>query len=196
MIIDNNSYFCKFYEYIIKLMEAIVKFFRRRAINAFQKHKKTCILPDIGKYPTIAILLDEEQFKRYKDIERTLTKFFVMKRYTFIVLVNALPKDVMQTDRYYFIRKEDFNFWGLMKLEKKESLISLSFDMVVDFSKSSDADYTHSYIMTLINNTFRVTFGSNCPSIYDMVIDSKKDDDILDKIEILRNYLSMLLGRR
>lgn len=191
-----NSYFCKFYEYIIRTMEAIVKFFRRRAINAFLKYKKTCILPDIGKYPTIAVLLDQDQFKRYKEIEMTLTRFFVMKRYTFIVLVDALPKDVMQTDRYYFIRKEDFNFWGLMKLEKKESLISLSFDMVIDFSKSSDEDYSHSYIMTMINTTFRATFGSTCPTLYDMVIDSKKDDDILNRIEILRNYLSMLLGRR
>ena len=191
-----NSYFCKFVEYIIRTMEAIVKLFRRRAINAFLKHRKSCILPDIGKYPSIAVLLDQDQFKRYKEIEMTLTKFFVMKRYTFIVIVDTLPKDVMQTDRYFFIKKEDFNFWGLMKLEKKESLISMSFDMVIDFSKSSDVIYTHSYIMTLINNTFRVTFGSTCPTLYDMVIDSKKDDDILNRIEILRNYLSMLLGRR
>jgi len=32
--------------------------------------------------------------------------------------------------------------------------------------------------------------------MYDMVIDSKNDDDMLNRIEILKAYLSMLLGRR
>ena len=177
-------------------MKAIVKFFRQRAIKGFLKRKKSCILPDIGKYPSLAILLDEDQFKRYKDIENTLKRLFEMKRYTFIVYVDELPKDVMQTDRYFFIRKENFNFWGLIKQEKKESLISLSFDMVIDFARTPDELMTNTYIMTLINNTFRVTFGNTCTALYDMVIDPKKDDDMLNQIEILKNYLSMLLGKR
>ena len=177
-------------------MKAIVKFFRQRAVNGFLKRKKSCILPDITKYPSVAILLDNDQFKRYKDIENTLKRLFVLKRYTFIVYVDELPKDVMQTDRYFFIRKEDFNFWGLMKQDKKESLISMSFDMVVDFTKMPDELMANNYILTLITNTFRVTFGSDCPALYDMVIDSKKDDDMLNRIEILKNYLSMLLGKR
>ena len=191
-----NSYLCKFIEYVIKTMKAIVRFFRQRAINGFLKRKKSCILPDISKYPSVAVLLDQEQFKHYKDIENTLKRLFVLKRYTFIVFVDALPKDVMQTDRYFFIRKEDFNFWGLMKLDKRESLLCLSFDLVIDFSSKTDELLTNPYILTLINNSFRLTFGSSCPALYDMVIDSKKDEDMLNRIEILRNYLSMLLGNR
>lgn len=177
-------------------MKAIVKFFRQRAVKGFLKRKKSCILPDIAKYPNIAIFLDKNQFKRFREIENTLKKLFVMKRYSFIVCVDALPTDVMQTDRYFFIRKEDFNFWGLMKQDKKESLISMSFDMVIDFTGTPDDMMTNTYVLTLITNTFRVTFGSDCPALYDMVIDSKKDDDILSRIEILKNYLSMLLGQR
>ena len=177
-------------------MKAIVKLFRQRAINGFLKRKKSCILPDIAKYPSVAILLDNDQFKRYKDIENTLKRLFVLKRYTFIVCVDALPTDVMQTDRYFFIQKEDFNFWGLMKQDKKEALISMSFDMVIDFTKKADELMTNAYIFTLITNTFKVTFGSKFPAMYDMVIDSKKDEDMLNRIEILKNYLSMLLGQR
>ena len=183
------------FEYVIKRMKAIVRFFRQRAINGFLKRKKSCILPDISKYPSVAILLDQEQFKHYKEIENTLKRLFVLKKYSFIVFVDALPKDVMQTDRYFFIRKENFNFWGLMKLDKKESLLCMSFDLVIDFS-SADELLTNAYILTLINNSFRLTFGSSCPALYDMVIDSKKDDNMLNRIEILKNYLSMLLGKR
>ena len=177
-------------------MKAIVKFFRQRAINRFLKRKKTCILPDIAKYPSVAILLDSDQFQRYKEIENTLKQLFVVKRYTFLVYVDALPANVMQTDRYFFIRNADFDFWGMMKRDKYESLISLSFDMVVDFTRKPDELMTNKYILTLINNSFRMTFGNSSQKIYDMVIDSKNDDDMLNRMEILRNYLTMLLGLR
>ena len=177
-------------------MKAIVRFFRQRAIRGFLKRKKQCILPDITKYPTVAILLDENQFKRHKEIEQTVSRLFSLKRLTFITYVNEMPKDVLQSDRHFFIKKDDFSFWGLMKQDKKESLISLSFDMMIDFVHNSDELLTNQYIMSLINNTFRVSFGKRCTSFYDLVIDSKKDDDILRRIEILHDYLSMLLGKR
>lgn len=177
-------------------MKAIVRFFRQRAIRGFLKRKKQCILPDITKYPTIAVLLNEEQFKRHKEIEVAMNRLFNLKRLTLVAYVTALPKDVLQSDRNFFIKKDDFNFWGLMKQDKKESLISLSFDMMIDFVHNSDELLTNQYIMSLINNTFRVTFGRRCTSFYDLVIDSKKDDDMLRRIEILHDYLSMLLGKR
>lgn len=177
-------------------MKAIVRFCRQHAIREFLKRKKTCVLPDISKYPSIAILLDKDQFKRYKEIEETLKRLFDLKRYTFIVYVDALPKNVLQTDRYFFIRKEDFSFWGMMKQAKKESLISLSFDMVIDFTRIKDDLLTNVYVLTLINNTFRMTFNKEYSSLYDMVIDSKNEDDLIKRIEILHDYLSMLLGKR
>jgi len=178
------------------MMKAIVKFFRRRAIKSFLKRKKQCILPDIKKYPSVAILLDEDQFSRHKDIEKLMANLFDLKRLTIIAYVNTLPKDVLQSDRHFFIQKGDFDFWGLMKQAKKESLISLSFDMMIDFARNDDDIYTKKYIISLINNTFRVAFGHRCTKFYDMVIDSKNDEDMLNRIEILKNYLSMLLGQR
>ena len=177
-------------------MKAIVKFYRKRAIKGFLRRRKSCILPDISKYPAVAIFLDQDQFARYKEIENALTRLFVLKRYTFITFVDELPKHVMQTDRYFFIRKTDFDFWGRMKRDKYESLISLSFDMVIDFTRTQDDLMTNKYILTLINNSFRMTFGNSSQKMYDMVIDSKKDDDMLNQIEILQKYLSMLLGKR
>ena len=177
-------------------MKAIVRFFRQRAIRGILKRKKACILPDIAKYPTVAILLNEDQFKFHKEIEETVNRLFNLKRLTIIAYVNTLPKDVLQSDRHFFIQKDDFSFWGLMKQDKKESLISLSFDMMIDFARTDDEVLTNKYIMSLINNTFRVTFGRRCTKFYDMVIDSKKDDDMLRRIEILHDYLSMLLGQK
>ena len=177
-------------------MQAIVRFFRQRAIRGFLKRKQQCILPDITKYPTVAVLLDEEQFKRHKEVEKTMNGFFAMKRLTFVTYVNTMPQDVLLSDRHFYVKKDDFNFFGLMKNNKKESLQNLSFDMMVDFVNNNDELLTNKYIMSLINNTFRVTFGHQCTSFYDLVIDSKKDDDMLKRIEILHDYLSMLLGKR
>ena len=178
------------------MMKAVVRFFRRRAIKSFLKHKKHCILPDISKYPTVAVLLDKNQYAQHKEIEQTMTRLFALKRYAFIVINDEKATNMPQNDNSVFIFKDDFNFWGLIKAEKHDMIKEMSYDMVVDFSKSSDELLTHSYVMTLINNTFRVTFGSTCPSLYDMVIDSKKDDNMLNRIQILHNYLLMLLGRR
>jgi len=178
------------------MMKTVVRFFRRRAIICFLKRKKQCILPDITKYPTVALLLDEEQFKHHKEIEATVNRLFNLKRLTLIAHVHTLPKDVLQSDRHLFIQKEDYSFWGLMKQDKKESLTSLSFDMVVDFTPTPDDLLTRQYVLSLVNTTFRVTFGRRATKFYDMVIDAKKTDDIVNKIEILHVYLSMLFGKR
>ena len=177
-------------------MKAIVGFCRRNAIKGFLRKKKVCILPDVSKYPSVAILLDKDQFAQYKEIQGKLTSLFELKRFTFFVYVDELPKNVMQTDRYYFITKNDFNFWGIVKQEKKESIISMSFDMLLDLTKVRDELMTNLYLITLVNTSFRVTFDKKYLSMYDMVIDSKKDDNLLNKVEILHAYLSMLLGKR
>ena len=177
-------------------MKAIVRFCRQRAISGYKRRRKACILPDILKYPSIAILLDKDQFAHYKEIRDKLMSLFEMKRFTFFVYVDKLPADVMQTDRYYFVTKDDFNFWGIIKRDKKESIISMSFDLLLDLSRVRDDIMTNVYLMTLINNSFRVTFDKHYRSLYDMVIDSKKDEDMLNRIEILHTYLSMLLGQK
>lgn len=177
-------------------MKAIVRFNRRRAIREFLKRKKQCILPDITGYPTVALLLDGEQFNRHKEIEATMNRLFNLKRLTFVTCVNTQSQDVLQSDRHFYINNDDFNFWGLLKKDKKESLNCLSFDMMVDMVHVGDDMLMNQYIMSLINNTFRVTFGHQCTSFYDLVIDSKKEDDVLKRIEILHDYLSMLLGKR
>ena len=177
-------------------MKFLVKLGRRNAIRGFRKKRKPCILPDITKYPSVAIMLDKDQFANYKEIQNKLTTLFDLKRFTFFVYVDELPKNVMQTDRYYFITKNDFNMWGLVKQDRKESIISLSFDLFLDLTKWRDDMMTNVYIMTLINCSFRATFNKKYSSAYDLVIDSKGNEDLLNKVEILHAYLSMLLGKR
>lgn len=177
-------------------MKAVVRFFRHRAINGYIKVKKSCVLPDISKYPTVAVLLDKEQFERRKDIEKALTNLFVMKRYIMVACVDRISEDLWQTEHYFVIEKKDFNKLGLLNKEKKEVLGRMQYDMLVDLSKIQDDVMTNHYVMSLINNTFMVTFGNSYHSLYDMVIDSKKDDNEVSQIEVLNKYLSMLIGQK
>ena len=180
--------------FIIVVMKTVVRFFRQRAVKGFLKRKKPCVLPDISKYPAMAVLLDKDRFNRRAEIEKTLTRVFVMKNYVFIVFADSIQTDVKQDEHCFFVEKKDFNFWGLLRKEKKEALLTMPFDMVVDFSAADEL--MTNYIMSLINSRFRVTFGKSCLAMYDLVIDSKKDDDMPNQLEILHKYVSMLLGKR
>lgn len=160
------------------------------------KSKKGCSIPDTDKYPSIAVILDSEQFGRHKEIEAKLRSLLDMKRLSFFTYVESLPTDVMQNEKYIFFTKDNFNFWGLVKADKKNSLYGLWYDMLVDFTKVQDDVFTNKYIMTLVSNSFKVTFGKKYRSFYDFVIDSKKEDDIIKQIDILHDYLKMLLGKK
>ena len=177
-------------------MKAVVRFFRHRAINGYINRKRSCVLPDISQYPTVAIVIDREQFGRRKDIERTLTNMFLLKRYMFVVCVDTIPGDVWQGGHDFIIEKKDFNCCGLLKKEKKDALVRMQCDMLVDLSKMSDDVMTNNYVVSLVNSTFTVTFGNNYQSLYDMVIDSRKDDNESNQIGVLYKYLSMLIGKK
>ena len=177
-------------------MNAVVRFFRHRAINGYIKKKKSCVIPDISQYPTVAVLIDRKQFERRKEIERALTDTFLLKRYMFVVCVDTIPRDVWRSEHDFIIEKKDFNFCGILKKEKKDALVSRQYDLLVDLSKMSDDIMTNHYLMSLINNTFMVTFGNNYQSLYDMVIDSRNDDNESSQIGVLYRYLSMLIGKK
>jgi len=77
------------------MMKTVVRFFRQRAVKGFLKRKKPCVLPDISKYPAMAVLLDKDRFNRRAEIEKTLTRVFVMKNYVFIVVNGKERKKIL-----------------------------------------------------------------------------------------------------
>lgn len=170
------------------------KFFRNRAIKAFLKRKKNGVLPDISKYPTVALLLNEEQFAKHKELEKILDKLFTLKKCYLFVISNELPDFVLVGDKINFITKKNFNFFGMLDGDVQSSLTSLSYDMIVNLAGNNEELLTEEYIMTILKTSFRISFGKSYESLYDLVIDSK-NADLIAKIEALHKYLSMLSGK-
>lgn len=170
------------------------KFFRNRAISAFLKRKKGCVLPDISKCPMMALLINGEQFARLKELETSLNRLFAVKKCIFFVISDDLPDNMLVGDKINFITKKNFNFFGKLESDALSSLSSVSYDLIVNLSGCNAETLAEEYIMTVLKTSFRVSFGKSYESLYDLVIDSKKDDLIL-KIEALHKYLLMLSGK-
>lgn len=171
------------------------RFFRNRAINAFLAKKKNGVLPDISKYPVIALLMDETQYVKVKELETVLNKLFVPKKICFFVIYNELPKDFKIDGKANVISRGDFNIFGRLKKNVQFELTSTSFDMMVNLSGGNSELLMEEYIMAVLKASFRVSFGNSCGSLYDFVIDSKQDG-LVGKIETLHKYLVMLLGKK
>lgn len=170
------------------------KFFRNRAICAFLKKEKKCVLPDISKCPTMALLINGVQFARLKELEANLNKMFAVKKYFFFVISDDLPDNMLVGDKINFITKKNFNFFGKLESDAKSSLSSVSYDLIVNLSGCNAELLTEEYIMTVLRTPFRISFGKSFESLYDLVIDSK-NDDVIEKIVALHKYLLMLSGK-
>ena len=170
------------------------KFLRNRAICAFLKKEKKCVLPDISKCPTMALLINDVQFARLKELEANLNKMFAVKKYFFFVISDDLPDNMLVGDKINFITKKNFNFFGKLKNEFRSSFSSETYDLAVNLSDSNTGLITEEYVMTFLKTSFRVSFGESYESLYDLVLDSK-DDDLIVKIETLHKYLLVLSGK-
>lgn len=170
------------------------KFFRHRAINAFLKRRKNCILPDISKYPAVALLMDETQYPKLKSVETLLYRLFLMKRCHFYVIFNELPENVPSNDKVTFITKNDFNFFGKFNGGALSSLTSEHHDFIADMSGRKSELLVEEYVMSVLKTPFRIAFGKSSKALFDLVIDSKSDDMTV-KIEALHKYLLMLSGK-
>jgi len=170
------------------------KFFRNRAINAFLNRKENGILPDISKCPTMALLLNEAQYVRLKELETILNTLFALKKCSFFVISNDTQDKVLLGDDIYLITKGCYNLLGKFGRGMKSLLSLESYDMVVNLSGSNSELLTEEYVMTVLKTSFRISFGESYESLYDLVIDSKNADMIV-KIEALHKYLLMLSGK-
>lgn len=170
------------------------KFFRNRAVGAFLKSGRKCVLPDISKCPTMALLINYAQFARLDELEKKLNELFAPDKCVFFVISDGLNYNILADDMVNFVTKTNFNFFGKMKSEVKSSFSSETYDLAVNLSDSNTGLITEEYIMTVLKTPFRVSFGESFESLYDLVLDSK-DDDLIAKIETLHKYLLMLSGK-
>ncbi|MGN0032562.1 MAG: DUF6913 domain-containing protein [Candidatus Limimorpha sp.] len=176
-------------------MKSIVKFFRKRALMQFVEKNKSCIIPDINTYPTIAVLVDLDQLNEIEAIKAKLSERFIIKEIRFFAFADAIPQGVTTNAAACLITKRDFNFWGIMREERRKEISLLSYDIFLDLSNNADDLLTHDYFMTLLKSSMRVNFSGSYNSLYDIVIDSKKNENLLFKLDVFNKYLNMLGGK-
>lgn len=176
------------------MFKSIVPFFRKQEIKKFLLQKRYPIFPDITKSPTVTVLLDENQKKQLKNISMYIKELFKTRRYCSIIYNKVFPNDIMQSYYRFFIVKNDFNIFGVLKKKKKTFLKEWFSDIFVNLSTARDDSLLYEYIMTYIKSSFRVGFSEKEVQFYDLVINSKKDDTIIDQLKNLQRYLLILSG--
>jgi len=164
-----------------------------RAINAFLRNKKACALPDISRYPAVAVLIDEDQVTNSTLLNDVMKKYFVTKNCA-VYAVNSLSENKC-FDNVHYISKDSFGFWGLLKKTDITAFSSMHYDMLLNLVNDEENQLTDDYVMTVFDASFRVSFGKTCGGLYDLVLDTKKES-MTDKIEVLCKYLLMLTGEK
>ena len=178
------------------MFKSVIHFFRQKNIRNFLLNKQNCIFPDVSKYPVVAVFINENQKSQLKELEKTMNRLFVMKKCTFFIFEEKLAGDIFQNDKVHLVVKDDFNILGLLKQDKKDALANKYFDMLINLSKDQSELLTYDYLMSCIKTSFRVTFSNTKDPLYDLVIDSKKDESLISQLEILQKYLLMLSGKK
>lgn len=176
------------------MFKQIVLFFRKQEIKKFLFQKRYPIFPDITKSPTIIVLLDENQKKQLKDISMYIKKLLNPGKFCSIIYNKEFPDDIMQSYYRFFIVKNDFNSFGVLKKEKKTFLKECFSDIFINLSTTQDDLLLYEYIMTHIKSSFRVGFNEKETQLYDLVISSKEDDTVIDRLKNLQKYLLILSG--
>lgn len=175
------------------MMKKVVRFFRNRAIKAFVKKKKACVLPDVTGCPSVALLVNDDQLPYSIRLIDTINRCFATKSCA-VFIVNTLMENKKNIDNIHFISKRDFGFFGLLKASDIASLSSVHYDMLLNLTTEEESILADDYVMTVFDASFRVSFGKSFGMLYDLVLDAKKEDSA-GKIEVLCRYLRMLTGK-
>ncbi len=174
-------------------MKRIVIFFRNRAIKAFLKTKKACVLPDVTRRPSVAVLVNDDQLPYSIGLAEMTNRCLAAKSCA-VFIVNTLMENKKNYDNIHFITKKSFGFFGLLKDSDIASISSVHYDMLLNLTTEKESFLADDYVMTLFDTSFRVSFGESRGTLYDLVLDTKRED-IAGKIEVLCKYLRMLTGK-
>ena len=175
------------------MMKRIVIFFRNRAIKAFLKTKKACVLPDVTRRPSVAVLVNDDQLPYSIGLAEMANRCLAAKSCA-VFIVNTLMENKKNIDNIHFITKKSFGFFGLLKDSDIASISSVHYDMLLNLTTEEESILADDYVMTVFDASFRVSFGKSFGMLYDLVLDAKKEDSA-GKIEVLCRYLRMLTGK-
>lgn len=174
------------------MFEGLRRYFRTRYINRYLRNKTGSMLPDVRKFPSVTILTDSPSSDDIKAFRKAAEMYLKTKRCSVVVYGKEFPNAL---DGCVTVTLDDFNFRGLFNAEKSIALDSLASDMFVDLSRHETENLEIEYIAAFFKSNFKITFKqTRFGQIYDLCIDSKRDDNAVSRLEILSRYLNVLNG--
>ena len=165
-----------------------------RTINQFIASKAGCRLPDIGKLSSIIIILDDLDKQTVRSIEERIKALFGIVRSRFIIITEKASDNVLLSDQYCEVTTKDFGVMRVLKAEKQEEVRKLPMThLLVNMSKKH-IDISD-YLATLPHANFRISFTkSRHYQVYDLIIDSGENANLIQDVEALHTYLAALTG--
>lgn len=173
-------------------------FFRNRALKrAFEQflaEKPMAKLPNLQRFNSMLIILDESDKSIVKNIESSAKGLFGIHRCGFIVLCNQMSDTILQSDLYTEITPKDFGSMSVLKPNQHEFIKKLPFSALLINMAPKNAEISD-YLCTLPKSDFRICFHeSKNRQIYDLFIENPRATDPVSNIYVLHNYLKALAG--
>lgn len=177
------------------MLKSIILFFRKRNIRKNAQNSRLLKFPDINKFPTITLLIDDNQKKDIKTMEHFLKESLKPKNIRFIVLTESVKDDLLQSEFMVFIEKNDFNKLGILKKEKLETINMLVDDMLINLSDDNE-NLLNDYLVSCLKSSFKVGHSNVNMQIHDLVMDYGIEKNDVQRLKILHRYLLMLSGNK
>lgn len=165
-----------------------------RSIDQFIADKKGCRMPDFERLNSIILIIEDLDKQNVRAIEERIKSVFGITRSRFIIITEKASDDMLRSDQYCEVTTQDFGFMKVLTAEKQEEIRKLPMTHLLVNMAKKHADIGD-YMATLPNASFRVSFQkSDHYGIYDLIIDSGKDSDPVNDIQVLYDYLQALVG--
>ncbi|MBR4156669.1 MAG: hypothetical protein IKU01_08245 [Bacteroidales bacterium] len=159
------------------------------------QRKRLLQFPDLKNIPAVTVLLDENQKKDIETIGQFVKNSLNPRKLRFVVLTENMVDGSLQDDCTVFIRKKDFNIFGILKKEKEVILKSFSCELFVNLSENNK-NILNDYLVSCIDSSFRIGHSKNNMQLHDLVIDHGIEKKEVERMKIIYKYLLMLSGNK
>lgn len=178
---------------IRNMFEGIKRYFRKRFISKYIQHKVGSVLPDLNKFPTITVLIDSTQMGDCKSIEAALNRCFKTKRGSIVVF--SEKNEFPPVESFACVMPNDFDVFGHLKADKAALIDSMSSDVFINCHRIQSDVFETDYLAAYFKSPFKITFCQRpFEKMYDLFIDTKRDQDVVSQLDVLSKYLKVLNG--
>ncbi len=175
------------------MLKSIIHFFRSRRIKKNLQQKRELCFSGIRHNLLMTIFVDDNQKSSIKGIESFVKEYMKPKRIRFVILTEVMNNDFLQSDTMFFIEKNDFGKFGVLKKEKETILKSFQDEILINLSDNNE-NLLNDYIVSCIDSKFKIGHTNANMKLHDLVIDYGIERNDVERMKILYKYLKMLSG--